>query len=201
MKKGVKCYLKRKEAVTMTESNNPSAIRSKKEITDALFALMQKHPYDEITVKQIILEAKLARKTFYRNFESKDDVLRSHIKGILFDYFEIVNNAVSDPLTAIFSFADKYRDMLVLLDKNSMLHIPLQCLNEYGPYMHQNQRPETNPFYKLFEGLDYGYLMALNMGGIWNVISMWIHRGMTDTPEQVRHNLECYISRFQQFRL
>ena len=37
----------------MTESNNPSAIRSKKEITDALFSLMQKHPYDEITVKQI----------------------------------------------------------------------------------------------------------------------------------------------------
>ena len=187
-----KCYLKYKEAITMTESNNPSAIRSKKEITDALFALMQKYPYNEITVKQIILEAKLARKTFYRNFESKDDVLRSHIKNILSDYFEIVNNAVSDPLTAIFSFADKHRDML---------HIPLQCLNEYGPYMHSQQRPDTNPFYKLFEGLDYGYLMALNMGGIWNVISMWIHRGMTDTPEQVRHNLECYISRFQQFRL
>ena len=88
-----KCYLKYKEALKMTESNNPSAIRSKKEITDALFALMQKHPYNEITVKQIILEARLAKKTFYRNFTSKEDVLRSLIKRRLGEYFDVVNFA------------------------------------------------------------------------------------------------------------
>ena len=39
----------------MVESKNPSALRSQKEITDALIALMHKYPYNEITVKLIIL--------------------------------------------------------------------------------------------------------------------------------------------------
>ena len=86
----------------MTNSKNPSAIRSQEEITQALLSLMHKHPYGEITVKQIILEARLARKTFYRNFESKDDVLLSLISKKLNDYFDIVNNARADVLETVF---------------------------------------------------------------------------------------------------
>ena len=90
-------------------SNNPSAIRSQKEITDALLVLMQDHPYNEITIKQILLESKLARKTFYRNFESKDDVLFSLLIRNLEEYFDIVNNARGDVLDTIFRFADRNR--------------------------------------------------------------------------------------------
>ena len=99
----------------MNDSNNPSAIRSKKQITDALLLLMEKYPYSEISVKQIVLETDLVRKTFYRNFESKDDVLRSYIRTILRDYFDIVNNARGDVLTTIFEFAKKNKKLLRLL--------------------------------------------------------------------------------------
>ena len=59
----------------MNDSQNPSALRSKKQITDALLKLMEDLPYSEISVKQIVLETGLERKTFYNNFTSKDDVL------------------------------------------------------------------------------------------------------------------------------
>ena len=52
----------------MNNSQNPSSLRSKKEITDALLKLMRDHPYSEISVKQIVMETSLARKTFYLNF-------------------------------------------------------------------------------------------------------------------------------------
>ena len=107
----------------MNISNNPSAIRSQKEITDALLLLMNKNPYGEITVKQILLEARIARMTFYRNYESKDDVLISLIKSILREYFDIVNTGKVDLLTTIFSFADKNRSLILILEKNNMLHI------------------------------------------------------------------------------
>lgn len=181
--------------IAMTESNNPSAIRSKAEITQALLILMQKHPYNEITVKQIILEARLARKTFYRNFDSKDDVLLSLIRSILREYFDIVNNAKGDVLTTIFSFADKHRELLLLLDRNNMLHIPLSCMNEYAPMLGNSQNRQLNPFAKLFEGLNPGYLIAMNIGAVWNVISLWIHRGMDDEPEEIRATIEQYLRR------
>ena len=70
----------------MKISKNPSSIRSKKEITDAMIKLMQQHPFSDITVKQIVLEAKLERKTFYNNFSSKDDVLDVLINSAIHDY-------------------------------------------------------------------------------------------------------------------
>ncbi len=182
----------------MTNSKNPSAIRSQEEITQALLSLMHKHPYGEITVKQIILEARLARKTFYRNFESKDDVLLSLISKKLNDYFDIVNNARADVLETVFSFADKNRELLTLLDKNSMLHVPLQRMNELAPKLLTAQNKQLNPFFKLFDGLDSEYLITMNIGAVWNVISLWVHRGMTDAPEQVRQTIEDYLQRAKQ---
>lgn len=179
----------------MNESNNPSAIRSRKQITDALLKLMEKYPYEEISVKQIVLETELVRKTFYRNYTSKDDVLRSHIRNILLDYFEIVNNARGDVLTTIFEFAVKHKKLLKLLDKNDMLYVILQGMNEFILSVKAKQNPELNPFSKLFEGLDSDYLISLNTGGIWNVISLWVRRGMKDDPEDVKRTIAQYLIR------
>ncbi|MCI8937659.1 MAG: TetR/AcrR family transcriptional regulator [Lachnospiraceae bacterium] len=49
---------------------------------------MTQYPYTEITVKHILLEAGISRKTFYRNFSSKDDVLHTYIDTVLNDYTE-----------------------------------------------------------------------------------------------------------------
>ena len=70
----------------MNNFQNPSAIRSKKESTDALLKLMQDHSYSEASVKQIVLETPLERKTFYNSFSSKDDVLDSIISNAIHEY-------------------------------------------------------------------------------------------------------------------
>lgn len=180
---------------TVNDSNNPSAIRSRKQITGALLSLMEKYPYEEISVKQIVLETDLVRKTFYRNFKSKDDVLRSHIRTILRDYFDIVNNAKGDVLTTVFEFADKNKKLLKLLDKNDMMYYVLQGMNEFILSVKAEQNPELNPFSKLFAGLDSDYLITLNIGGIWNVISLWVRRGMKDKPEDVKAAIKQYLAR------
>ncbi|MBO4387707.1 MAG: TetR/AcrR family transcriptional regulator [Treponema sp.] len=181
----------------MNDSSNPSAVRSKKEITQALLTLMRQYPYSQISVKQIIMEAKLARKTFYRNFESKDDVLLSLLRGILREYYAAVYNNMSDLLTVIFTFVNKNKKLLLLLDKNDMLYIPLQCINEYLPELHKKFFLETNPHYYLFENLDADYIMSFNIGAVWNMISLWIRRGMKDSPESVKANIKEYISRIR----
>ena len=156
---------------------------------------MEKYTYEEISVKQIVLETDLVRKTFYRNFKSKDDVLRTHIRAILRDYFDIVNNAKGDVLTTVFAFADKNKKLLKLLDKNDMMYYVLQGMNEFILSMKDKTNPELNPFTKLFEGLDSDYLITLNIGGIWNVISLWVRRDMKDDPEDVKAAIKQYLIR------
>ena len=179
----------------MYDTKNPSAIRLQKEITEALLKLMREYPYEEISVKQILIESKLARKTFYRNFESKDDVLLSLIRKRFNSYFQVVDKGDVDVLTTIFSFVIKNRELLLLLDKNNMLHVVLQCMNENVGLHRKNQVSDTNPFVRLFDGLDSEYLISLNIGAIWNVITLWIHEGMEDKPEDIKDSIRQYLMR------
>lgn len=76
-----------------------------------------------------------------------------------------------------------------------MLHIVLKCLNENTGLHKTGNVRETNPFVKLFDGLDSEYLIALNVGAIWNVIALWIHQGMEDDPGYVRETIRRYLKR------
>ena len=147
------------EEIIMNSTTNPTAIRSRNEITKALIKLMGKYPYNEITVTQIVMETDLVRKTFYRNFNSKDDVLDSIINSAIIEYTDALTESDEDPLTVIFTFCEK------------------------------------NPFAKLMTGLEPDYLIAFNIGAVWNVIFKWVDRGMTDSPEKIRTNIEDYLKR------
>ena len=85
--------------------------------------------------------------------------------------------------------------VIKLLDKNDMLYVILQGMNEFILSVKAKQNPELNPFSKLFEGLDSDYLISLNTGGIWNVISLWVRRGMKDDPEDVKRTIAQYLIR------
>lgn len=54
---------------------NKTAIQSQHMIADALFSLMKRKPFQQITVTEICEEAAVGRKTFYRNFELREDVI------------------------------------------------------------------------------------------------------------------------------
>lgn len=54
----------------MNVTQNLSAVRSRTEIKEALLKLMKTYSYKDITVKTILIESQIARKTFYRNYDS-----------------------------------------------------------------------------------------------------------------------------------
>lgn len=178
----------------MNDSTNPSALRSKAEICEALLRLMKDHPYEEITVKQIALESKLVRKTFYRNFDSKDDVLEA-ILDILVDEYKrhlIMFNQVM-PIEIIFNFCIEHKEQLLLFDKNNLMYRILQKLNSALPEKHEELVKLGLVPKELFGGLDPSYLIPMNIGGIWNVICRWVRGGMKDDPKQITKDLTEFI--------
>ena len=179
----------------MNDSKNPSAIRSKQEITDALLALMEKYPYNEISVKQIVLETGLVRKTFYRNFSSKDDVLDACINSVIRAYVDGLLERPVDPLGVIFHFCDENRELLELLNRNRLLYLLLLRLNEEIPKISRTVDMSRNPFARFMNGMNPDYLIAFNIGAIWNVIFKWVERGMEEPLDDVRITLEKYLHR------
>ncbi len=95
------------------------------------------------------METSLARKTFYLNFRSKDDVLESILNELIREYTEALSKENVDPLTVIFSFCDKNKAFLSLLHKNKMLYFLLIRLNEFLPEYSKTEDMNSNPFAKL----------------------------------------------------
>lgn len=178
----------------MKNSTNPSSIKSKTEITNALLTLMQQYPYSEITVKQIVLETTLVRKTFYRNFNSKDDVLNSYIESLLSEYVHTIMKPGSNVFETIFSFCSKYRELFQILYENNILYLLLQNMNQLIPKAHNNVVSVRRNCPFLFNNLDPEYIIAFNVGAIYNIIAKWVERGMTDSLDEVCQTLTSYLS-------
>ena len=183
----------------MNQSQNPSSIRSRKEITEALLKLMELYPYQEISVKQIILETDLARRTFYRNYASKEDVLDSVITDKITEYAEELTLNPESPLDVIFSFCEKNRSFLMLLHKNGLLYLLLLKLNTMIPMFNQVTDRANSMFALVIGDLEPDYLIAFNVGAIWNVIFKWVDRGMTDSADEIKGTIKEYLSRMKPF--
>ena len=157
---------------------------------------MQDHPYSEISVKQIVMETSLVRKTFYLNFSSKDDVLNSVINRVILEYTQALSATSDGPFTVIFDFCEKNKELLQLLHKNNMLYLLLLKLNEVIPECNQTMDMSNNPFAKTIGNLDPDYIIAFNIGAIWNVIFKWVDRGMVDSLDEIKNTIEQYLSQY-----
>ena len=51
-------------------------------ITDALLKLMKDKPIEDISIRELCEVAGIGRASFYRNFNSKEDILRGYIRNI-----------------------------------------------------------------------------------------------------------------------
>ena len=55
-------------------------------ITEGLFILMEKKDYKDITITDITNKAGVNRITFYRNFDSKDEIINKYLEKSLNEY-------------------------------------------------------------------------------------------------------------------
>jgi len=87
-----------------SSSHNRQVQRTKSWIFDALMLLMDEKPYEKITVSDIADKAGVARPTFYRNFDDKDEVV-----------LEYLNNSFSTEKD------DKHNNIILLFDDKYLI--------------------------------------------------------------------------------
>ena len=54
---------------------NSNSQKAEERIQEAMIALLKKESFDNVSIKEILYEAKVSKSTFYRLFEDKYDVL------------------------------------------------------------------------------------------------------------------------------
>jgi AcrR family transcriptional regulator len=168
------------------ERKNPIAEQSKKWLINALLQLMEEKPYQNITINEITDRALLSRRTFYRNFTKKEELISAHIKTICEEYIAYLQDEADLLLPSItrvfFTFWQKHLDFLKILQSNNLLYLLLENLNEIIPGV-----------YNIFKGNlkeyacedDLKYALAFSVGGYWNVLVIWLQDGAIKSPNEL----------------
>lgn len=82
----------------MKRTSNKKALHSVQLITSALLRLMENETFEEITVSQLCQEAQVSRNAFYRNFNSRMDVLNALFRTKFEKLFALINEERIYPL-------------------------------------------------------------------------------------------------------
>lgn len=160
-------------------TENPIAVQSQKWLVSALLELMKEKPYNAITIKEIALKAALDRSTFYRNFDSKEDVLNYHLDVLSQDYIHRIEQSRDvdmKKVSRIFhEFCNDHLEFFCSLRRNGLSTFLLEAFNSRLPHIHrivQKQFP-----YSISEE-NFEFALAFNAGGMWNLLMNWIDSGM-----------------------
>lgn len=142
-------------------------------ITDSLLALMEQHTLNDISISQICDNAGVGRASFYRNFESKEDVLSKHLDHLLTVWAR--NNAERISQNLIESIFEHYwenQSLCLLLYKHELSHLTLESIKKLlGP------KPEHSNI--------VAYATAYLSYGLFGWIDEWFKRGMQETPNEM----------------
>ena len=173
----------------MNTTNGIIAEKSKEAIASAMLKVMKIYSYDEITVTQITQEAGLSRKTFYRHFDDKEQVLK-HLFDSLYQECveEIVRSGLShywDVVQCYFDFWEKHADVIKLMKRSGLL--PILFEESYNRSFEVFKIVRTPDVVKANEAW-LPYLLAYSIGGMQSMLMRWIENDMTVESEMI---IEC----------
>ena len=67
------------------------------------------------------------------------------------------------------------------------------------PKLNQITDRSDSVFAQIVGDLEPDYLVAFNVGAIWNVIFKWVERGMTESTDEIKETIALYLSRMKPF--
>ena len=151
---------------------NPSSIRSKNALAEALLKLMLYKPYGDITVSNLTERARLSRQAFYTNFQKKDDVIIYLLHGLYRRYLDKLEETVpaaEQLLIDYFIFWGDSRDFLSLLFRQDLGYIFQNCNRAFFI-------EDTQILDDLFTCEDWQmpYVKAALAGVTYELLYMWL---------------------------
>ena len=159
--------------------------RVKNQITEGLFSLLRKKPFSEITVTDIVKEANVARASYYRNFENKEQIIEAAMdnlrdelmRDIQYDDDENIfnqDNAGAGFEKALTCCLVRKADLLALYH-NGFGSLIQQTFNRYIMEFAGNMSVNSVDRYKL-------YFIS---GAVTNVLIEWLNEGAKEPPREI----------------
>lgn len=161
------------------QKKNEINILTKECIVTALLRLMENQDYDSISITDITNLAGVSRMAYYRNYNSKDEILIKHILDQESRFLtEIGCEKASDMKGAIAfvsGFFQENADVIEAIYDAGLSHMLTEMLEERI----------YNYFPIAAESKSGRYAVHYYVGGILSVFKLWFDNGMTETVSEI----------------
>ena len=154
----------------------------KSQITNALIDLMHQKAFHDISVSELTDKAEVGRVSFYRNYDSKEDVLSEYIhieteKWInKNDFIHISVPATKEYVVSLLKHLYEYREFIDLLLKNDIIYL---LENEFDERISEHLKDSENP-----------WTIAYTTGGFYKLFLYWAKNGYSLSAEEIAIYLE-----------
>ncbi|MFT8917828.1 MAG: TetR/AcrR family transcriptional regulator [Oenococcus sp.] len=165
--------------------------QSKKWLSEAFIALMEKENYRDISITEIAEKAQLSRKTFYHSFKDKEDLIDYYCHCLFEGYFQQLvqqkpqsGEMMLDRTFDIFlHFWWEQRKALRLLIRQGLFdHMIVIWQSQATPHY----REFAAPWHVEGSQMQMAYAMAFQLGGLTNVLRLWLEQEKPEPPEEIK---------------
>ena len=173
------------------KQNQSSAERSrftKDCIVQSVLNLMDEQPFASISIQNIVDAAGVSRMAYYRNFSSKEDILRYHIDVVMQgfianwekesprnfqEYLVLLFNYLlsQKELGLLFNYLLSQKELGLKLSRAGMLYLSKEAFDK-----------GTLAYATDIKGI---YNMCFFSGGLFNMYKYWLENGCKETPKQL----------------
>lgn len=157
------------------ERKHPANLFVRDCITKALFKLMAKKDYHEISISELVRVAGVSRNSFYRNYQSVEEIIRQDLNEkttTWWDDFIVDSNRYPHVIAEMFQLFLSMKAEINLLYKANLSYILMEHIISCGKE-------------SLIGGLSNVYQTAFMSGGLWGIANEWVLRGMKEMPDEM----------------
>ena len=164
----------------MTEIKNAASDFVKRCFGQALMLLMRDKKLNSISVTDIAAKAGISRMTYYRNFASKEHVLRTYMQILAKDYAESLGGEGAPHrdrdhiLQAVQCFKDNL-DFVTCLEQEGLSHILLEGISDFLMACKDDAK----------DNFIRACALQYYAGALYNVCMYWYRSGMEQSEEEV----------------
>lgn len=145
-------------------------------ITQALIELLKEKDIEEISISELCDLAGIGRASFYRNFNTKEDIIKTYINKLLKDLLQNTsfeqNNSLSYFLHILFNHFEKHLEFYTILNQRKLIYLIKDVLVDICGLKKDQSKEEA-------------YASAYFVYIIYGWIEVWFQRGMKESADEI----------------
>lgn len=164
---------------------------------EALYKLLQIKPFNDIKISEVIDKAGISRATFYRNFDSKEDIVKIKVKSMFNDFHKMMLQfyEIHQPddetllIAEFFKRIDEEEKLIDTVIKCNLEYLMIEGILAIIKYYRSR-------FYELVKAnkKTEEYIMDMVASSCWTLLSRWHKTGKEETASRLA---KIYLGAFR----